>query len=129
MAKSTLGSLVPLIITVILLAIVGAVGYVVYSIAVDVADKTSKKMEKKNMSFSKDGLKVGVKEVSAEQVGDSAQRILMKTLNTQERPAFQLKTGLSSRSTPTSPVATPGASTEKRKPFSRGSSTQTGKAQ
>lgn len=74
MAKSTLGSLVPLIITVILLAIVGAVGYVVYSIAVDVADKTSKKMEKKNMSFSKDGLKVGVKEVSAEQVGDSAQR-------------------------------------------------------
>lgn len=74
MANSTLGSLVPLIITVVLLAIVGAIGYVAYSIAVDVADKTSQKMEKKNMSFSKDGLKVGVKEVSAEQVGDSAQK-------------------------------------------------------
>lgn len=74
MANSKLGSLVPLIVTFILLAIVGAVGYVAYSIAVDVADKTSQKMEKKNMSFSKDGLKVGVKEVSAEQVGDSAQK-------------------------------------------------------
>lgn len=74
MANSTLGSLVPLIITFILLAVVGAVGYVVYSIAVDVADKTGQKMQKKNMSFSKDGMKVGVKEVSAEQVGDSAQK-------------------------------------------------------
>lgn len=74
MAKSALGSLVPLIITVILLAVAGVVGYVAYSIAMDVADKTGKKMEKKHMSVSKDGIKVGVKEVSAEQVGDSTQR-------------------------------------------------------
>lgn len=130
MAKSTLGSLMPLIITFVLLAIVSAVGYVAYSIAVDVADKTNKKMEKKNMSFSKDGMKVGVKEVTAEQVGDSAQKILMKTWTTQERPAFQLKTGLSSRSASSkSPATTPDASTERRKPFSRGSSTQAAKAQ
>lgn len=74
MAKSVFGSLLPLIITFILLAIAGAIGYVVYSIAVDVADKTNQKMEKKNMSFSKDGMKVGVKEISAEQIGDSTQR-------------------------------------------------------
>lgn len=74
MAKSTLSALVPLIITVILLAVAGAVGYVAYCIAMDVADKTNKKMENKHMSLSKDGMKVGVKEVTAEQVGDSTQR-------------------------------------------------------
>ncbi|KAK5070556.1 hypothetical protein LTR64_000227 [Lithohypha guttulata] len=52
------------------------VGFLAYQIAVDVADKTSKKMEKKNVSLSKDGLKVGVKEVSAEQIGDSTQRYI-----------------------------------------------------
>lgn len=74
MAKSALGSILPLVITFILLAVVAVVGFVAYQIACDVADKTSKKMEKKNVSFSKDGLKVGVKEVSAEQVGDSTQK-------------------------------------------------------
>lgn len=74
MAKAVWGSLVPLIITVVLLAVVGVVGYVAYSIAMDVADKTSKKMEKKNLTVSKDGMKVAVKEISAEQVGDSTQR-------------------------------------------------------
>lgn len=63
----------PLVITLILLVLVAIVGFVAYQIACDVADKTSKKMEKKNVSFSKDGMKVGVKEVSAEQVGDSTQ--------------------------------------------------------
>ncbi|KAK5101987.1 hypothetical protein LTS08_004447 [Lithohypha guttulata] len=72
-SKSTFGALVPLIVTVILLAVVAVVGFLAYQIAVDVADKTSKKMEKKNVSLSKDGLKVGVKEVSAEQIGDSTQ--------------------------------------------------------
>lgn len=72
--NSTLGALVPLVITVVLLLVVAVVGYIAYQIAMDVADKTNKKMEKKNMSLHKDGLKVGVKEVSAEQVGDSTQR-------------------------------------------------------
>ena len=74
MAKSTIASILPLIITFILLVFVAVVGFVAYQIACDVADKTTKKMEKKNVSLSKDGLKVGVKEVSAEQVGDSTQR-------------------------------------------------------
>lgn len=81
MATSTLGKILPLIICAILLCIIGAVGYVAYLIATDVADKTSKKMEKKNMSFSRDGMKVGVKEISAEQVGDSTQRYGRHCLN------------------------------------------------
>lgn len=74
MAGSSIGKILPLVFGIILLGIVGAIGFVAYSIACDVADKTSKKMEKKNMSFSRDGLKVGVKEKSAEQVGDRTQR-------------------------------------------------------
>ena len=64
----------PLVLTFILLVVVAVVGFIAYQIACDVADKTSKKMEQKNVSFSKDGMKVGVKEVSAEQVGDSTQK-------------------------------------------------------
>ena len=46
----------------------------VYTIATDVAEKTSKKMEKKNISFGKDGMKIGVKEVGNENYVDQTQR-------------------------------------------------------
>ena len=38
-------------------------------------------MEKKNVVFTKDGAKVGVKEVSAEQYADKTQRAFVKTWN------------------------------------------------
>ena len=75
MAKgSALGNLLPLIIVVILLAVLAAVGFVAYTIANDVSKQTRTKLEKKNISFTKEGAKVGVKEKSAEQQGDSAQK-------------------------------------------------------
>lgn len=46
----------------------------VYTIATDVAEKTSKKMEKKNISFGKDGMKIGIKEVRNERYVDQTQR-------------------------------------------------------
>lgn len=70
---STLGNLVPLIVLVLVVAILAAVGFVAYSIANDVGSQTKKKMEKKNISFTKDGMKVGVKEVTREQQEDSTQ--------------------------------------------------------
>lgn len=73
-ASSILIKIFPFLLTVIMLGVVAVVGFVAYQIAMDVANNTTKKMEKKNMSFSKDGLKVGVKEASAEQVGDSTQK-------------------------------------------------------
>ena len=72
--KSGSGSLMPLIVLVIVGAILAAVGYAVYTIANDVSAQTKKKMEKKNISFSRDGMKVGVKEVTREQQEDGAQR-------------------------------------------------------
>jgi hypothetical protein len=39
-------------------------------------------MEKKNVVFTKDGARVGVKELSAEQAADRTQRAFVKTWNT-----------------------------------------------
>lgn len=119
-SKSTLGALVPLIITVILLAVVAAVGFIAYQIACEVADNTSKKIEKKNMSLSKDGLKVGVKDVSAEKVGDRTQSVLVKAWNASNWPAYKSRLGWGQGS----PAASSGTSTETRKAYSRTSSSQ-----
>jgi uncharacterized protein (UPF0333 family) len=65
--------IVGLVVLFIVILVVCAVGYVAYSIANDVAAKTQEKMEKKNIKVSRDGLKVGLKQVSSEQVTDSTQ--------------------------------------------------------
>ncbi|ETI29590.1 hypothetical protein G647_02043 [Cladophialophora carrionii CBS 160.54] len=72
MAKTS--NLIPLIILVIVLGVVAVVGFVAYSIANEVGEKTRQKLERKNVSFSKEGMKVGVKHVSQEQQEDAAQR-------------------------------------------------------
>lgn len=40
----------------------------------DLANQGKKSMEKKNVMFTKDGMKVGVKEMSEEEVADRTQR-------------------------------------------------------
>lgn len=72
MAK--LGSIVPLIILFFFVAVIAAIGFVAYSIAHDVGHQTRAKLERKNVSFSRDGMKVGVKAVSTEQQEDKTQR-------------------------------------------------------
>lgn len=69
-----LGKLVPLVILFIVLAIAAFIGYAIYTIATDIADKTSKKMEQKNVSFGKEGMKIGVKEIKTENYVDQTQR-------------------------------------------------------
>ena len=67
------GSIVSLILLFIFVGVLAAVGFVVYSIANDVGQQTKKKMEKKNISFTKEGMRVGVKEKTAAQQTDEAQ--------------------------------------------------------
>ncbi|KAM5492250.1 hypothetical protein McanMca71_000667 [Microsporum canis] len=43
----------------------------------DVKDNTKKKMEKKNVAFSRDGAKIGVKEMHAEEYQDKTQSVLV----------------------------------------------------
>ena len=71
---AALSKVVPLLIFFLVLIVAAFVGYVVYTIATDVADKTSKKMEKKNIKFGKEGMKIGVKEVRNENYVDQTQR-------------------------------------------------------
>lgn len=66
--------LAPLLILFTILGILGFVGYVVYTISNDIADKTSQKMQKKNIVVTKDGMKVGVKEIREESYVDTTQR-------------------------------------------------------
>ncbi|KAF1941735.1 hypothetical protein EJ02DRAFT_454853 [Clathrospora elynae] len=74
-------NLLPLIV---LFAVVGGVGWVCYQIFLysnELASRGVKKMEKKNVVFTKDGAKVGVKEVSTERYTDKTQRAFVKTWN------------------------------------------------
>ena len=68
-----LSKIVPLAILFVVLIVAAFIGFVVYTIATDVAEKTSKKMEKKNISFGKEGMKIGVKEVRHENYVDQTQ--------------------------------------------------------
>jgi hypothetical protein len=92
-------NLIPLFI---LFAVVGGVGWVGYQVihlpanrannllthisqiflySNELAERGVKKMEKKNVVFTKDGAKVGVKEVSTENYADKTQRAFVKTWN------------------------------------------------
>lgn len=67
-------SLVPLVILLLVIGVLGAVGFVVYTIVQDISNKTRANMEKKHISFSKDGMKVSMKEVKDEDYKDQTQR-------------------------------------------------------
>jgi len=69
-----LSKLLPFILLLLLVGIATFIAYAIYTIASDVASKTQKKMEEKNVSFSKEGLKVGVREVRNENYVDRTQR-------------------------------------------------------
>ena len=53
----------------------------IYLYTEQLADRGTRKLEKKNIVFSKDGAKVGVKEVNAEDYTDRTQRAFVKTWN------------------------------------------------
>ena len=71
MAKN---SIVPVIILFLVVLLFAVIGFVVYTIIQDISDKTKAKMEKKNIKFSKDGMKVSMKEVRDEDYKDQTQR-------------------------------------------------------
>lgn len=123
MAK--LSDFISLIILVIVLGIAVAIGVIAYQIANDITDKTKQKMEKKNITFSREGVKVGVKQVSSEQVADSTQSVLMKVWSSAAWPGYKSKLGWGqSSSGTTTPAATPGGGAEKRKAFPKSASSQ-----
>lgn len=69
-------SLVPVIVLFVVLVVLAVVGYIVYSIIQDVTKNTREKLEDRNVVFSKDGMKVGVKEIKDEEYRDRSQRFV-----------------------------------------------------
>ncbi|KAI4171868.1 MAG: hypothetical protein LQ343_003945 [Gyalolechia ehrenbergii] len=69
-------SLLPLAILLLLLTLLALVGFAAYGIATSVADQTRGKMERRHVSFTKDGMKVGVREMGAEKQRDRTQRFV-----------------------------------------------------
>lgn len=70
-------NLLPLILLLVFVGIVAAVGFIVYSIVQDVGKNTREKMERKNIAFTRDGMKVQVKEVHDEAYKDQTQRCVL----------------------------------------------------
>jgi len=91
------------------------VGYHLYLTFQKISSTTSEKMQKKNVVFTKDGMKVGVKEMKTENYVDTTQSFLVKAWNLSEWPAYKSRLGWN-KTTPEP------AGTTSRKPFSRHSS-------
>ena len=73
---SAFSKVLPLIILFVVLAVFAFIAYHIINIASTIADNTSKKLEKKNVLFTRDGMKVGVKEIKDEHYADRTQRFV-----------------------------------------------------
>ncbi|CAI7570152.1 hypothetical protein PCG10_010654 [Penicillium crustosum] len=82
-------NLLPLILLLVFVGIVAAVGFIVYSIVQDVGRNTREKMERKNIAFTRDGMKVQVKEVKDEAYKDRTQSVLYNMWNHTSFPAYK----------------------------------------
>ncbi|KAG9669063.1 hypothetical protein KCU99_g2880, partial [Aureobasidium melanogenum] len=77
-----IANLLPLVILFVFVGAFAFVGYQMYLWTNDLANQGKKTMEKKNVMFTKDGMKVGVKEMSEEEYADRTQRCVHSSLQT-----------------------------------------------
>jgi len=88
-AHSTLSKTLPLLILIIVLAGAAFVGYHVFLSFQRISDAAGKKLQSKNVTFSKDGMRVGVKELRDENYVDRTQGFLVKAWNLSTWPAYK----------------------------------------
>jgi hypothetical protein len=86
---TTHSKLLPLIILLVVLGVFAFVGYHLYLTFQKISDTTSEKMQSKNVVFTKDGLKVGVKGMKTENYVDRTQSVLVKAWNLAEWPSYK----------------------------------------
>ncbi|KAG9529823.1 hypothetical protein KCU93_g3150, partial [Aureobasidium melanogenum] len=84
-----IANLLPLVILFVFVGAFAFVGYQMYLWTNDLANHGKKTMEKKNVMFTKDGMKVGVKEMSEEEYADRTQSVLVNTWNQTSFPAYK----------------------------------------
>jgi len=81
--------LLPLILLIIVLAGAAFVGYHLYLAFQKISSTTTSKLQAKNVVFTKDGLKVGVKEVNNESYVDMTQDFMVKAWNLSSWPGYK----------------------------------------
>ncbi|EEH08934.1 predicted protein [Histoplasma capsulatum G186AR] len=81
--------LIPLLILFVVVAILAVVGFVAWNIMMAVTAQTKKEMEKKNVSMSRDGMTVGVRELNDEEYKDISQGVLVNIWNYSSFPAYK----------------------------------------
>lgn len=117
--RSALSKLLPLVILFIVLAGFAFIGYHLYLTFQKISATTSEKMQKKNVVFTKDGLKVGVKELKNENYVDTTQSFLVKAWNLSSWPEYKSRLGWNKEA-----EINKKGKVESRKPYSRSSSTK-----
>lgn len=80
-APSTLSQLIPLLITLLFVGVLGWVLYQMYLSIAKIQATASEQMGNKNVVFTKDGVRVGVKHVHAESEVDATQSWVVKAWN------------------------------------------------
>ncbi|PFH63045.1 hypothetical protein XA68_10086 [Ophiocordyceps unilateralis] len=79
--SSTIGQVFPLVIALAVLSAIGWVLYQVYLSASKFRESASERMGKKNVVFTKDGVRVGVKHMQNENYVDNTQSWVVKAWN------------------------------------------------
>lgn len=87
--RSALSKVLPLIILLIVLGGFAFVGYHFYLTCQKISKTTTDKMQSKNVFFTKDGIKVGVKEMKNENYVDATQGFLVKAWNLSTWPEYK----------------------------------------
>ncbi|KAI5466500.1 hypothetical protein BGZ63DRAFT_400881 [Mariannaea sp. PMI_226] len=95
---STISQVLPLIIVFAILGVFAWVGYHIYLSVTKIQQTASERMGKKNVVFTKDGMRVGVKHRNTENYIDSTQSWVVKAWNLgtasneeQEKSRFAIK--------------------------------------
>lgn len=89
----SISKLLPLVFLLIAVGIFAFIGYHIYLSVCKISEQASSRLEAKNVVFTKDGMKVGVKELKTESYVDSTQNILVKVWNLSTWPAYKSRLG------------------------------------
>jgi hypothetical protein len=81
----------PLLIFLIVVGVFAFVAYHVYLATQQIGSAASEKMQQKNVVFTKDGVKVGVKQLKNENYVDTTQSFLVKAWNLSTWPGYKSK--------------------------------------
>lgn len=71
----------PLLVTIAILAGIAFVLYQIYLSVAKIQENATKQMDKRNVVFTKDGVKVGIRHVGTEKYVDETQSYLVKAWN------------------------------------------------